>query len=580
MGSVLLEKGRFSARERKNVLAEMAVEKLDLLVIGGGITGAGIAWDAAVRGMKVGLLEMGDFASGTSSKSTKLVHGGLRYLKQGEVKLVREVGKEREILHRNAPHIVIPAPMLMPIYKGGTYGYWASSVGLYVYDWLAGVKPSERRRMLSREETIRTEPMLKQEGLIGAGYYYEYRTDDARLTVDVMKTAQMYGARIVNYARVTDFLYEQGKAAGVRCTDEWTGESYEILAEKMVNAAGPWVDRLRQKDGSLSGKRLLLTKGVHLVVDYSRLPVRQAAYFDVPDGRMIFAIPRDGKTYIGTTDTVYEGRIENPRTTKADRDYLIHAVNSVFPEAGLGEDDIESSWAGLRPLIGEKGKAPSEISRKDEIFISASGLISIAGGKLTGFRKMAQKVVDSVAAQLKAETGIGFPACSTDRIVISGGDKNGFPSFEDCRVNLTERGIALDIERQTIERLLSLYGSNVGHIYREYEDEINRVEEGFSDGSADRQERDRSDRILCAEVRYCVEHEMAASVADFLVRRTGMLNFDRPRAEREAERVTEVMADILGWAAVECEKQRCLIGEQIQAAVHASERDETGGDSN
>jgi glycerol-3-phosphate dehydrogenase len=322
---------------------------------------------------------MQDFAAGTSSRSTKLVHGGLRYLKQLEINIVAEVGKERAIVYENAPHVTTPEWMLLPIIKGGTFGTLATSFGIRLYDYLAGVKKSERRKMLSREETLAKEPLLRKEDLKGSGYYVEYRTDDARLTIEVIKKAREYGAIALNYVKVVDFLYKDRKIKGVIVEDVLTGEQAHVYAKHIVNAAGPWVDQLREKDGSKQGKTLHWTKGVHLVFDQSRFPLRQAIYFDTPDKRMVFAIPRDGKTYIGTTDTDYYDDLIHPRTSKEDQDYLIAAANHMFPSLQLTAADMESSWAGIRPLIHEEGKAPSEISRHDEIFHSPSGLITIAG---------------------------------------------------------------------------------------------------------------------------------------------------------------------------------------------------------
>lgn len=531
----------FSASAREQVLQSMAEQMLDVLIIGGGITGAGIAWDASLRGLNTGLVEMRDFAWGTSSRSTKLVHGGLRYLKQGEVKLVMEVGRERALLHRKAPHIVIPAPMVLPIYKGGTYGYWMSSIGLYVYDLLAGVNRGERRIMYSRSKTIEMEPMFKRDGLKGSGFYYEYRTDDARLTVEIAKTAHGHGAKLVNYAKAVGFLYERGKAVGVKVEDVLTGRTYSIYAKKIVNAAGPWVDRVRSQDQEVKGKRLLLTKGVHLVVDHARLPVRQSAYLDVPDGRMIFVIPREGKTYIGTTDTFYEGKLEEPRTTRGDRDYLLQAVNHAYPEARLTAADVESSWSGLRPLIREEGKGPSEISRKDEIFRSDSGLITIAGGKLTGFRKMAEKVVDLVEKELSQEEGRTAVGCATDRDDISGGDSGGAASYEAYRKQWTEYGNRLGVEAKDSEYLLNRYGSNIRPIFDRYA-EIGKEGRNATSGA-----RDMNIRLLEAELHYAIDHEMTVSAADFLVRRTGLITFDRKRAEALVGPVVQLMARLLGW---------------------------------
>ncbi|EGL82838.1 FAD dependent oxidoreductase [Caldalkalibacillus thermarum TA2.A1] len=519
------EKLAFSRDNRSTMLERMAGEPLDLLVIGGGITGCGIALDATLRGLRVGLIEMQDFAAGTSSRSTKLIHGGLRYLKQGEIGLVREVGRERAILYRNAPHVVIPEPMLLPLVEGGTYGRLATSFGLWLYDRLAGVEKSERRVMLNKEETLAREPLLKKDGLKGSGLYVEYRTDDARLTLEVIKSAVEQGALAVNYAEATEFIYDQGKLIGVAVTDRVEQREYTIYAAKIVNATGPWVDQLRRKDNSLKGKRLHLTKGVHIVVDQSRFPLRQAVYFDVPDGRMVFAIPRDGKTYIGTTDTDYQGDLAHPPVDEEDITYLLEAANAMFPTIGLTRDDVESHWAGLRPLIHEDGKSPSELSRKDEIFRSESGLITIAGGKLTGFRKMAERVVDLVVRELEQETGRTFLPCQTATQVLSGGQvggPEGWPGFVQKHV---QELAALNVEKEQAEKLVHRYGSNIRHIIGYLKRMgVQEPEVVVLDPAEGKQ---HIDPVLKAELCYCVQHEMAVYAEDYLIRRTGAAYFDK-----------------------------------------------------
>lgn len=551
------DRRKLSTHNRNDYLKEMAGKMLDLLVIGGGITGAGIALDAASRGLSTGLVEKQDFGAGTSSRSTKLIHGGLRYLKQGEVKLVKEVGRERAILYRNAPHLVIPEKMLLPLVKGGTYGKLSTSVGLWVYDRLAGVVKDERRTILSKKETESLEPLLRKDILKGSGLYIEYRTDDARLTIEVLKTASSYGALCLNHAEATKFIYKDQKAIGVEVTDLLTGEKKEIFAKKIVNAAGPWVDRIRELDHSLYGKRLHLTKGVHLVVSQSRFPLRQAVYFDVPDGRMLFAIPRDGSTYIGTTDTNYQGNLEKPRVTQGDVTYLLDAVNNMFPTIRLTPNDITSSWAGLRPLIHEDGKSPSELSRKDEIFYSPSGLITIAGGKLTGFRKMAERVVDLVAQQLAVEEGRRFPACFTDKIVLSGGDfaaPEEIPSYVKAQ---TDRTVQLGIQEKQVRYLVGKYGSNTATI-------LEIAEKCFAEST----ERNLEMALLKAELRYGLQEEMAVTLSDFLIRRTGVLLFERESIGRLYPLLLEEMAHILQWS--EQQKQMFLqdFEDEYFSAVH------------
>lgn len=541
----------FSATNRMGLLQTMAESELDLLVIGGGITGAGIALDAITRGIKVGVLEKNDFGSGTSSRSTKLIHGGLRYLKQGDFKLVQEVGRERAILYKNAPHLVIPAPMLLPVYKGGTYGYLASSIGLYVYDWLAGVARKERRKMLSRNEVMEKEPLLKKEGLKGGGLYYEYRTDDARLTLDIMKTASQRGAMAVNYAEARKFIYENGRAAGVEVHDRISGKRLAIRAKHIVNAAGPWVDQVRDMDGSLKGKRLFLTKGVHLVVDYHRLPVHQAAYFDTPDGRMVFVIPRGDITYIGTTDTAYSDSIDQPRTTQEDRDYLIRAVNSMFPAIKLTHQDIKSHWAGLRPLIYEEGKGPSELSRKDEIFISDSKLITIAGGKLTGFRKMAEKVVDLVAGYLSKETGKTYPVCTTDRITITGGESKEGLAFAEWKQEMLVQGVAQGVSSSTMQEWIGTYGSNSLKILKYLPE-------------AQKHHIPPNLQWLYAQLLYSVNEEMTVTASDFLRLRSGWSYFQLNKAEKYRNMVEKMLGDLLQLDSQQKELQLELLNQMFR----------------
>lgn len=539
-------------KKRKDSVKRMKEEQADLLVIGGGITGAGIALDAQSRGMKTYLIEMQDFASGTSSRSTKLIHGGLRYLKQLQLGVVAQTGRERAIVYENARHITRPEWMMLPIYRGGTYGKWATSVGILAYDFLAGVRRNERRQMLSKEETLQREPLLRTEGLKGSGYYVEYRTDDARLTIEVIKKAVELGADVINYVKVTDFVYVQGRLTGVRVHDLITDEAFTIKATKIVNATGPWVDELREKDNSKQGKYVHWTKGVHIVIRRKKLPLQQSIYFDTPDGRMIFAIPHEDIVYIGTTDTNYTGDLRYPTVTQEDATYLLHAANQLFTSITIVPADIESSWAGIRPLIHEVGKSPSEISRKDEIFYSQSGLVTIAGGKLTGYRKMAERVVDLIALELTTE-GRTFSRCHTDRITLSGGDVSDMDFFIEENV---KEGMYLGLSEEEARKVTMRYGSNVSTVY-----------EWIKDG------RDEAKRFgLSLEVygslRYGLQYEIVTTPADFLVRRTGSFLFDMNWANKWKKPVTIYMQYYFQWDNTLAEyhaKQLDIEGEQFAA---------------
>ncbi|MBY0099215.1 glycerol-3-phosphate dehydrogenase/oxidase [Mesobacillus maritimus] len=537
----------FSNVNRSEIVNKLKSVKYDVLVIGGGITGAGIALDASTRGMNTALVEMQDFAAGTSSRSTKLVHGGLRYLKQFEVKMVAEVGKERAIVYENGPHVTTPEWMLLPLHQGGTFGKFSTSIGLRVYDFLAGVKKSERRSMLSVEDTLAKEPLVKKNGLKGGGYYVEYRTDDARLTIEVMKAAVENGATACNYTKVTELLYENEKVAGVLVEDQLTGEKFEIRATKIVNAAGPWVDQIREMDQSKKGKVLQLSKGVHLVIDQKRFPLKQAVYFDTPDGRMVFAIPRDGKAYVGTTDTFYKEDAVNPRMTTQDRTYIINAINYMFPDVKISEKDVESSWAGVRPLIYEEGKSASEISRKDEIWEAPSGLITIAGGKLTGYRKMAEMIVDLLAAKFQSEQSREFPAGKTKHLPISGGNVGGSAQFETYVTKHILKGTELGLKREEAEYLARTYGSNISTVYQLLEKHKNDAAQY------------KMPLSLFAKLIYAIDQEMVATPIDFFHRRTGAILFDIQSVEKWKTEVIHYMNSQFNWTNQEKKKHSAAL---------------------
>ncbi|WMZ78106.1 glycerol-3-phosphate dehydrogenase/oxidase [Staphylococcus pseudintermedius] len=547
---------RLSTLKRDTVKKRMQNEAYDLIVVGGGITGAGIALDATARGMKVALVEMQDFAQGTSSRSTKLVHGGLRYLKQFQVGVVAETGKERAIVYENGPHVTTPEWMLLPMHKGGTFGKFSTSIGLAMYDRLAGVKKSERKKMLSKKETSAKEPLVKQDGLKGGGYYVEYRTDDARLTIEVMKKAAEQGADIMNYAKVTNFLYDnKEKVNGVAVVDRLGNETFEIKGKKVVNATGPWVDEVRSADYSKNNKQLRLTKGVHVVIDQSKFPLRQAVYFDTEkDGRMIFAIPREGKAYVGTTDTFYNNDKSKPLVNQEDRDYLVDAINYMFPTVHITDADIESTWAGVRPLIFEEGKDPSEISRKDEIWEGKSGLLTIAGGKLTGYRHMALEIVDLVEKRLKQEYKLKFKEVDTKHIPISGGDVGGSANFEQFIEDKVAAAKAMNLDTDLARRLATKYGSNVDDL--------------FAIAQAAQHQNTGLPLELYVELVYGVQNELVVKPTDFLVRRIGALYFDIDTVLRHKDTVVDVLADLLGYDANVKAVYKQELEEAIQEARH------------
>ncbi|MDK4152852.1 glycerol-3-phosphate dehydrogenase/oxidase [Staphylococcus pseudintermedius] len=547
---------RLSTLKRDTVKKRMQNEAYDLIVVGGGITGAGIALDATARGMKVALVEMQDFAQGTSSRSTKLVHGGLRYLKQLQVGVVAETGKERAIVYENGPHVTTPEWMLLPMHKGGTFGKFSTSIGLAMYDRLAGVKKSERKKMLSKKETSAKEPLVKQDGLKGGGYYVEYRTDDARLTIEVMKKAAEQGADIMNYAKVTNFLYDnKEKVNGVAVVDRLGNETFEIKGKKVVNATGPWVDEVRSADYSKNNKQLRLTKGVHVVIDQSKFPLRQAVYFDTEkDGRMIFAIPREGKAYVGTTDTFYNNDKSKPLVNQEDRDYLVDAINYMFPTVHITDADIESTWAGVRPLIFEEGKDPSEISRKDEIWEGESGLLTIAGGKLTGYRHMALEIVDLVEKRLKQEYKLKFKEVDTKHIPISGGDVGGSANFEQFIEDKVAAAKAMNLDTDLARRLATKYGSNVDDL--------------FAIAQAAQHQNTGLPLELYVELVYGVQNELVVKPTDFLVRRIGALYFDIDTVLRHKDTVVDVLADLLGYDANVKAVYKQELEEAIQEARH------------
>ena len=505
---------------------------LDVLIIGGGIVGCGAARDAAMRGLKVGLVEASDIASGTSSRSSKLVHGGLRYLEQGEFSLVFEAVSERRVLMDIAPHLVTPLGFVFPVYKRSRRGVFTVNLGMWLYDGLSLFRSPKIHRNLSKKEIAKEEPALDNTDLKGAPLYYDCATDDARLTLENALDAQTEGAEIHTWTKMVGFRRDPaGRVSGARVRDMITGIERDVDARVIINATGPWTDTVR------GGPKPLLrtTKGVHIVVDHSRVPVNNAVVcFHPTDGRVLFAIPWADRTYIGTTDTDYVG---DPADVAADADdvrYLLDAANVYFPAAQLTTADVLSTWAGLRPLINAEG-SESSVSREHEILVGSDGLITIAGGKLTTYRKMSKEVVDRAVALLRLTAPAqDFREAHTARKPLPGAV--GWPeddNLESVIRQIQEAGPVDEPTAQLFARTYGMRGVEVAASIRANPELGAALVEG------------RPERL--AQVDFAVAHELARTVRDVMIRRTQLYFRDHDQGLGATERVADRMAMLCGW---------------------------------
>lgn len=475
-------------------------EHVDVLIIGGGITGASAARDAALRGLSTVLIERDDFASGTSSRSSKLIHGGLRYLQTYQFRMVHESVREREIMMRIAPHLADLQPFLYLLYHGYPEGKPLLNLGLTFYDAFSRAPLRRWHRMLGRDAVLEREPHLNSQGLTGAGLYHDAMTDDARLVIDVLKSAAAAGARLANHAEAVGLVRERGRVAGAEVTDRITGAETTIRARTVVNAAGPWVDRVLGLDTEVQHPTLRPTKGVHLVLRAEDFPLHTAVFLRSPsDNRVVWPTPAlDGRhVYIGTTDTEFNGSPSDVVADEHDIAYLLEAANHTLPDAKVGPEHIVATWAGLRPITAPPpGTSNSSASREHSITEGNSGLITVAGGKLTTARIMGRQIVEHVIEQLRRDHGVrGVPTSTTATTPISGGD----PA---ARFH-AQRALAR-LPTEPARRWFRRYGSNAELV----------AAAGSHEPIADTELTD-------AEVRYAVEHEMAMTIADVLVRRTG-----------------------------------------------------------
>jgi len=509
----------------------MVETPVDVLIIGGGITGAGIARDAAARGFRTALIDKADFGAGTSSHSSRLIHGGIRYLEQGAFRLVFEASHERRVLLTIAPHLVRPLAFLFPVYRGGRVPAWKLRAGMWLYDLLSAFRNVRWHRWLRAKKVRRVEPGLRDRGLIGAALYYDAQTDDARLVIATLRSALRAGALAANYVETTALLKPDGRIGAAVVRDLLTGQTTTIRAQVVVNATGPWSDQLRRLDDPNAPAILRLTKGAHVTVPRRRLANEHAVTLFSPiDGRVMFVLPWGDLSYIGTTDTDADASPDALRVTAADVTYLLRSANAAFPHAHLAPNDVVSAWVGLRPLLREDHASPSQVSREHKVFESEHGLISIAGGKLTTYRVMARDVVDRVAARLHALDGRPLPPRSpTDTLPLPGGEAR------DLEV-LVEAARARGAPDATARHLVASYGSEAAAV-------LNLVDRDRRLGApilAGRPE-------IWAEVTYAVEREMAVRVQDALVRRLHLFYEVPDHARSVVAKVAAHMKQLLGW---------------------------------
>ncbi len=498
-------------RIRPQIFKALDEEFHDLVVIGGGITGAGIARDAAMRGLSVALVEARDFASGTSSRSSKLIHGGLRYLAHGDIALVKEAASERQILRRIAPHLARACPFLIP--TTSMAGAAKLRAALYTFEKLGAVPIAERHEVIGVAALAQREPLMRREGLNGAIIYPEFLTDDARLVIANVRAAQEAGAKVLNHAEVVSFVEDDSRISAVVVRSALAGENLGacVRARRVVNAAGAWVDRVGWLETGKTEARLSLSCGIHLVLHRDRLPINSTLVMRTSDKRSIFAVPRGAFTYLGTTDVFHPSADYWPDIIRTDIDYLLQATEAALDTRPIADDDIVAMWSGVRPLITQPGKKANEVSRKDEIWISPAGLISIAGGKLSAYRAMAERVVDEVVSQLQ----LACRPCSTADVPLPGGGS--------ARAALDQ---VAGMERIAAQRLVGLYGDEVAEIVREGGD-------------------------IAAEAARAVTHEGAVTLEDYWVRRSARAWFDDAAGLTALEPAAAAMGALLGWSEVE-----------------------------
>nr|WP_255216392.1 glycerol-3-phosphate dehydrogenase/oxidase [Pseudenhygromyxa sp. WMMC2535] len=507
----------------------MANEQFDLVVIGGGITGAGIARDAALRGLSVALIEAADFASGTSSRSSKLIHGGLRYLERGEINLVRKTALERKEIYKLAPHLSEPRWMVMPM--GGRTKLYSLRLAVTTYERLGAVESRDIHRAWSGSTLADEEPALDRKRFPHALAYREYLTDDARLVIANMRAAVASGARVINHAPVVGLLRSGDRATGVELRCALTNAEVTVQGKVIVNATGPWVEALQKYENPDAAPLLHLSKGIHISIPASKLPVRNLLVLDTADKRRIFAIRRGEVVYIGTTDTTYEPGAEIwPQITREDVEYLLEPIPRHFNTGPMGLGDVVGAWAGLRPLIADPTKKnPSELSRRDELLTGPLGVISVAGGKLTGYRGMARRVLGTVAERLGRE----LPTISMEEEgPLPGGDFDG--DLPALAAGLAERH---GLDEVTSARLARLFGA-------EAEQVLAQGAEPLFEGAT----------CVSGEVRWAVEREGAATLEDMLYRRTRLPLYGLSAAAA-IEPLADAMAAVLGWDAARRERE-------------------------
>ncbi len=509
-----------SAIDRAHTLDELEAERFDLAVIGGGITGAGLAHRAAASGLSVALLEAEDFASGTSSRSSKLIHGGLRYLAMGEVRLVRETALERKEVHRLAPHLAERRWMVMPVSSRANLLAFRAAVTLY--EKLGAVERGDLHTNWSPRDLEREEPLLDRSRYPYACAYREYVTDDARLVLANARAAAAKGARLLNHAPVTAILLEDGRVAGVETACRFTGRTVRVRARCVVNAAGPWVDAVRRLEAPAAPDTLHLSKGVHVVLPASRVPLRNILLLHTADKRTIFAIPRGEVIFIGTTDTTYDcGPRIWPGVTTEDVDYLLEPLARYLTADRVTAADVITAWSGLRPLVAQPGKKPTETSRSDEVAVGPAGVVTVAGGKLTGYRPTVERVLRTVAGLL----GTTLPSDPAEE--LPGGDFDG--DLERLARSLVDE---FGVSETAAARLARLYGAEAQQV-----------------ATAGAAQLAPDVPVIEGEVDWSVRNEAAARVEDVVYRRTRAALYEPEAARRIVEPVAVRMAGLLGWDA-------------------------------